>query len=42
MGEEGALTKSEQFGGKLNSKFHEATPVLLKMAKPFILQEIIS
>lgn len=33
MGEEGALTKAEQFGGKLNSKFHEATPVFTKDGK---------
>lgn len=33
MGEEGALAKAEQFGGKLNSKFHEATPVFTKDGK---------
>ena len=30
MGSEGALSKAERFGKKLNSKFHESTPVFTK------------
>ncbi len=33
MGEEGTLTKAESFGGKLNSKYHEATPIFTKDGK---------
>ncbi|MES2748384.1 MAG: OmpA family protein [Bacteroidota bacterium] len=33
MGEEGALIKADRFGGNLNSKFHEATPVFTKDGK---------
>ena len=33
MGEEGVLTKAERFGGKLNSRFHESTPVFTKDGK---------
>lgn len=33
MGSEGTLTGAERFGKKLNSKFHESTPVFTKDAK---------
>lgn len=33
MGAEGGLTKAERFGNKLNSKFHESTPVFTKDGK---------
>ena len=33
VGEEGALTKAESFGGKLNSEYHESTPILTKDGK---------
>ena len=33
MGAEGALSKEERFGKKLNSKFHESTPVFTKDGK---------
>ncbi len=33
MGEEGVLTKAERFGDKLNSRFHESTPVFTKDGK---------
>ena len=33
MGEEGALSSEERFGSKLNSKFHESTPVFTKDGK---------
>jgi outer membrane protein OmpA-like peptidoglycan-associated protein/tetratricopeptide (TPR) repeat protein len=33
MGAEGGLTKAERFGKKLNSKFHESTPVFTKDGK---------
>jgi len=33
IGDEGALTQAETFGGKLNSKYHESTPVFTKDGK---------
>lgn len=33
MGDQGALTNAEKFGNKLNSKYHEATPVFTKDGK---------
>jgi outer membrane protein OmpA-like peptidoglycan-associated protein/tetratricopeptide (TPR) repeat protein len=33
MGDEGVLTKADRFGKKLNSKFHESTPVFTKDGK---------
>ncbi len=33
VGDEGALTKAEGFGGKINSKYHESTPVFTKDGK---------
>ena len=33
MGENGTLTDAKKFGGKLNSKYHEATPVFTKDGK---------
>jgi len=33
MGEEGALSNAKPFGGKLNTRFHESTPVFTNDGK---------
>ena len=42
IGLDNNLEAPKRFDNKINSKFHESTPVLPKMEKPCILREIIS